>query len=175
MSESPSSPPEAARFDPERILASLDRHGVEYLLGAQAHGAARQTFDIDVVPATTEENWSRLASALKELDARLRVGGMSDDEARRLPVTLDAATLRAFGSSTWMTDGGPLDILRDLPVSGGHRTYDELAARHVDAELGGITVHIAALDDIVDSKEHAGRDKDLDALPELRELQRRSK
>lgn len=179
MSESPSGPPDGDGFNPERILASLDRHGVEYLLvgglGARAHGAARQTFDIDVVPATTEENWNRLASALQELGARLRVGGMSDEEARRLPVTLDAATLRAFGSSTWMTDGGPLDILRDLPVAGGHRTYADLAPNHVDAEIGGIIVHIAALDDIVASKEHAARGKDLEALPELHELQRRAR
>ena len=40
-----------------------------------------------------------------------RVGGMTDDEARQLPVIVDAATLRAFGSSTWTTDAGPLDIL----------------------------------------------------------------
>lgn len=178
MSRPPSSSASAPGFDPGRILVVLDRHGVEYLLvgglGAQAHGALRQTFDIDVVPATDDENWRRLASALRELGGRLRVGGLSDAEARRLPVSLDAATLRAFGSSTWMTDAGPLDVLRDLPVAGGRRSYEDLAPRHVDAEIGGITVHIAALGDIVDSKQHAGRAKDLDALDELRELQRRT-
>jgi hypothetical protein len=178
VSEPPSTPPDGAGFDPGRILAVLDRRGVEYVLvgglGAQAHGAARQTFDIDVVPATTDENWNRLASALKELGARLRVGGMTDEEARQLPVVLDAATLRAFGSSTWMTDAGPLDVLRDLLVAGGRRSYEDLASRGVEAEIGGITVHIAALGDIVASKEHAARGKDLDALPELRELERRA-
>jgi hypothetical protein len=39
---------------------------------------------------------------------------MTDDEARQLPIELDAATLRAFGSSTWMTDSGPIDVLREL-------------------------------------------------------------
>lgn len=178
MSGTPGSPAPGPVFDPGRILAVLDQHRVAYLLvgglGAQAHGARRETFDIDVVPATDEENWGRLAAALGELGGRLRVGGLSDAEAQRLPVTLDGRTLRAFGSSTWMTDAGPLDVLRDLPVAGGRRPYEELEPRHVDAEIGGITVHIAALDDIVDSKQHAARPKDLEALGELHELQRRA-
>lgn len=52
-------------------------------------------------------------------------------------------------------------------------SYDELVDRHVVAEIEGIAVRIAALDDIVASKEHADRDKDREALPELHELQRR--
>lgn len=177
MSEPTSPETEGVAFDPGRILAALDAHRVEYVLGgglgAQAHGASRATSDIDVVPANSEQNWDRLAAALRQLGARLRVGGMTDDESRRLPVTVDATTLRSFGSSTWMTDAGPLDVLRDLPVSGGRRSYDDLEGRHVVAEIGGIAVRIAALDDIVASKEHAGRDKDHQALPELRALQRR--
>ena len=177
MSGPPDTPADGVSFDPGRILATLDQHQVEYLLvgglGAQAHGSLRATFDIDVVPATTEENWERLAAALRELDARLRVGGMTDDEARQLPVSIDAVTLRSFGSSTWMTDAGPIDVLHDLPVSGGRRSFDELERRHAIAEIGGIAVHVAALDDIVASKEHANRDKDREALPELRKLRDR--
>lgn len=104
MSDPSDAPAEAVGFDPARILEVLDAHRVAYLLvgglGAQAHGATRSTFDIDLVPATTDENWERLAEALRQLGARLRVGGMTDEEARSLPVTVDAATLRGFGSST---------------------------------------------------------------------------
>lgn len=178
MSGHSSAPADGDAFDPGRVLAALDEHRVEYLLvgglGAQAHGASRTTFDIDLVPATTQENWERLAAALRELGARLRVGGMTDAEARRLPVTVDALTLQRFGSSTWMTDAGPLDVLRELAVAGGRRPYEELEPRHVVAELSGIMVFVAALDDIVASKEHANRYKDREALPELRELQHRS-
>ena len=39
--------------------------------------------------------------------------------------------------------------------------------------MHGITIRLAALDDIVASKEFANRDKDRDALDELHELQRR--
>ena len=165
-------------FDPDRVLETLDRHGVEYLpsasLAARVHGAERQTSDVDGVPNTTVENLERMAAALVELDGRLRVGGMSDEEARSLPVTIDAETLLNFGSSTWMTDAGPLDLLVELrDRDGGRHDFVDLSARAVGYEVGDLTVLLASLDDIVASKEFAGRDKDRDALPELNELLRR--
>lgn len=162
-------------FDPGRILVLLEQRSVDYVLvgglGAQAHGATRPTSDIDCVPDGTIENLERLAAALRDLGARLRVGGMSDDEARQLPVQLDAATLRAFGNSTWMTDAGPIDILRELrDRRGADVGFDSLRQRSVDQEIGGVVVHVAGLDDIIAAKEHADRDKDRQALPELRRL-----
>ena len=72
-------------FSPDRVLQTLARHGVEYLLvgglAARAHGARRQTADVDCVPNTTDENLTRMAAALVELNGRLRVGGLSDEEA----------------------------------------------------------------------------------------------
>ena len=86
---------------------------IEYVIvggfGSQIHGAHRQTYDVDLVPKTTTENAGRLAAALREPNARLRVAGMTDEEARQLPVVVDAATIDAFGSTTWSTDAGPLD------------------------------------------------------------------
>jgi hypothetical protein len=164
--------------DPHRIFETLRRHRVEYVIiggfGSQIRGAARQTFDLDVVPSTTEENHERLAAALRELDARLRVAGMTDDEARKLPVVIDGATVQAFGSTTWTTNAGPLDVLHDLPVAGGGRPYDELLQRSDDFSLSGIVVSVASLDDIIDSKTHADRSKDRDALPELLQLRRQA-
>jgi hypothetical protein len=167
----------ADEFDPERILTVLARHGVDCLIvggfGAQAHGAHRQTLDIDLVPRSTDENLERLAAALRELGSRLRVGGLTDEEARRLPVIVDAATLRGFASSTWMTDAGPVDVLADLAVAGGRRAYEELASRAVPRSVHGVVVYLASLADIIASKEFADREKDRAALPELIELQRR--
>ena len=96
---------------------------------------------------------------------------MSDEDARRLPVQLDAETLRAFGSSTWMTDDGPLDVLVALRDGAGRDVpFDDLVERGVDQRIGAVVVHVAGLADIIASKEHANRDKDRDALPELRSL-----
>lgn len=165
-------------FDPDLVLAMLERHGVEYLLvgglAARAYGAIRQTADVDCVPHTTLDNLDRVAAALTELNARLRVGGLSDEEARRLPVRIDARTLMSFGSSTWMTDAGPVDLLVELrDREGGRHDYADLVARSARYDVGDITVRLASLDDIVASKEFAGRDKDRQALPELNEILRR--
>ena len=81
-------------FDPDRILRTLRDHDVDFIvvggLSARARGAMRPTMDVDVVPATDLTNLERLANALIELNSRLRVAGLSDDEARQLPVRLDA-------------------------------------------------------------------------------------
>jgi len=70
-----------------------------------------------------------------------------------------------------MTDAGPLDLLVELRDStGGRHPYSDLARRSVEISVGDVVVHIAALRDIVESKAFASRPKDLEALPELREL-----
>jgi hypothetical protein len=163
-------------FDPDRLL-ELDAHGVEYVLvggfAVRLHGATRRTADLDCVPRTSVENYERLASALRELGARLRVGGMTDAEARQLPVVVDAQTLRRFGTTTWMTDAGPLDLLVELrDAGGGRRPYEELVTRATRHRIGSVVVSLAALDDIVASKEFADRPKDREALAELEQLRR---
>jgi hypothetical protein len=171
--------PESGRFDFGRLLRTLERHGVEYVmvggLGARAHGATRPTVDVDVVPSPSGSNLERLAAALRELHARLRVGGMADDEAQRLPVVIDGATLAAFGSSTWATDAGPIDVLHDLPTTSGRRTYDELLATATTASVDDVVINVAALSLIISSKRHAGRPKDRAALPELEAIERLQK
>jgi hypothetical protein len=39
---------------------------------------------------------------------------MSDQEARHLPLQIDADTLADLSITTWMTDAGPFDVLADL-------------------------------------------------------------
>ena len=162
-------------LDRARIIEVLERHGVEYLVvggvGAQLHGATRATADFDSLPSTTEENLRRLASALQELGAFLRVGGLSDDEARALPTRLDATALSRLEISTWRTDAGDLDVLTVLRRRDGERTsYDDLATRAVAVRVGDVVVSVASLEDIVASKEFADRPKDREALAELRRL-----
>jgi hypothetical protein len=46
-------------------------------------------------------------------------------------------------------------------------------SRSTTASLDGIIIRVAALEDIIASKQHADRAKDRESLPELEELQRR--
>jgi hypothetical protein len=162
-------------LDIDRVVEVLDRHRVQYLLvggvAARFHGSERLTEDVDVLPGDDDENLRRLAAALVELGAFLRVGGLSDEEARALPVKLDAPTLRGMEVSTWRTTAGDLDVLRSLrDLDGGRRSYGELAVRSVAISVNDVEIRLAGLGDIIDSKRFADREKDHDALPELEAL-----
>ena len=162
-------------LDVEQILSTLTRRGVEFLLvggvAAIAHGARRLTVDLDCVVLRTYENLDRLARALRDLNARLRVEGLDDVEAALLPVRIDRETLGRMEISTWRTDAGDFDILADLPTRDGRRLrFAELIGRADAQPLHGVTVRVAALDDIIASKQWADRPKDHEALAELRRL-----
>lgn len=166
---------EPPSLDVARLVEVLDRHDVEYLLvggiAAQARGAQRPTADFDCLARRTARNLDRLAAAMRELKARLRVEGLSDEEALLLPVQVDRNTLSRMELSTWRTSSGDFDVLADLPDRAGHHLgYDVLAARADYVQHEGVTVLVAALDDIIASKEWADRPKDHEALPELRRL-----
>jgi hypothetical protein len=162
-------------LDVDRILAMLERHRVDFLVvggvAAIAHGATRPTSDLDCVPRRSGTNIDRLAAALRDLNARLRVAGLSDEEAAALPTPLDRDTLGRMEISTWRTDAGDLDVLVDIPDrSGRGMRFDELISRAAVQDVNGRTVRIAAVDDLIASKEWADRPKDRETLPELRAL-----
>src|SRR5271157_2826715 len=97
---------DGAPLDLGRLIGAFDRHGVKYLLcggaAATAYGAERSTEDADCVVAREQVNLDRLAAAIRELNARLRVAGMTDEEAKLLPVQIDGATLADLSITTWM-------------------------------------------------------------------------
>jgi len=109
---------------------------------------------------------------MRELNARLRVTGLSDYDARHLPVQVDADALGRMELSTWMTDAGGFDVLSALQDErGGVIPYEQLVERATYLRIGGsIIVRAAALEDIIVAKEQADRPKDREALPELRAI-----
>ncbi len=166
-------------LDVDRILATLDRHDVEYLLvggvSCQAHGARRGTQDFDCLAATSEGNLTRLAAAMSELGARIRAEGLDDEESQGLHIPLDAETFKRMEISTWRTDAGDLDVLTDMPARDGRRLrYDDLVVRSTTVAFRSVAVRLASLDDIIASKEWADRPKDHEALDELRDIRNRA-
>lgn len=153
-------------FDPLRIVTSLARHGTRYVLiggmAARLHGSPLLTEDADVVPAMDDENLRRLARALGELDARLAVEGVEGG----LAVPLDEHT---FSSPVmgFDTAAGAIDVAHEAVGRGG---YDDLAARATTFDVDGVQLLVAALDDIIASKQTADRPKDRVHLPVLTEL-----
>src|SRR5215212_3231493 len=98
---------EPPALDIGRLLATLDRHHVDFLVvggvAAIAYGARRPTADLDCVARRSGGNLDRLAGALRSLNARLRVHGLTDEESARLPTRVDKETLGRMEISTWRT------------------------------------------------------------------------
>jgi hypothetical protein len=69
---------DADRFDPERIVETLNRHRVDYVLiggyAARLYGARRPTYDIDIAPSTAPDNLHRLSEALRGCLKTVRFG-----------------------------------------------------------------------------------------------------
>jgi len=155
-----------ADFDGPAILDVLARHHVRFIViggfAAVAQGSPIPTSDIDIVPALDRENYTRLSSALAELEAKVRAEGVEP-----LPFSSDADSLAAVRVWNLTTKFGDLDITVE---PAGTQGYDDLRRDAIVIEFRGAAIHLASLADIVRSKEAAGRDKDRRALPVLREL-----
>jgi predicted nucleotidyltransferase len=85
----------------QAILDALERHEVRYVViggaAAQARGWQEPTDDIDVTPERSEDNLTRLAAAVAELDAGFRVDPMRYPDGY-LPLDgIDARTFRNLG------------------------------------------------------------------------------
>ncbi|MEW6059043.1 MAG: hypothetical protein AB1551_02700 [Actinomycetota bacterium] len=156
-----------AEFEPQEILAALDRHGVRYVLigglAAILHGAPHMTTDVDVVPEESRDNLARLSQAMKELNARIRVVG----EGEGVPFNHDPASLARVRIWNLVTDRGNLDVTF---VPSGTRGYDDLVRDAEAMTVRGIEVPVASLADVIRSKEAAARERDRASLPVLREL-----
>lgn len=163
---------ELVPYRPDEILEVLERHQVLYVviggLAAELRGSPYVTRDVDVTPARTRENFVKLAAALRELDARLRV----PDLDYPVEIPLDERSFEQGTTWTFMTKHGYLDVAL-LPD--GTRGYDDLRRAATREQLTDtLTVSVAALADVIRSKEAAGREKDRAVLPILRQVLERS-
>jgi hypothetical protein len=157
-------------FDPRGILEVLTRHNVAFVLiggyAALLQGSGLPTVDIDIVPERTAGNLANLAAALQDLDARIRAAGTDG-----LPFSVSAESLGGVGVLNLTTRFGDLDLaFFPAGFSGGFQTLRNGAGAMT---IDGLTIFVASLDDVIASKEAAGRDKDFEALPRLIRLRQR--
>ncbi|MCU1360564.1 MAG: hypothetical protein JWN99_1853, partial [Ilumatobacteraceae bacterium] len=142
-------------FDPVGICAILNEEAVDYVIvggfAAVVHGSSLPTRDIDLVPSRTPSNLDRLARALKRMNAMIRTAG--DPVATRL----DAPFLANMPLMVnLVTDFGEMDLT--FCPSGGLGGFDEWDVHAIVVEISdGLSVHVASLNDIIDSKRAADR------------------
>jgi len=160
-------------FQPAEILATLERHGVRYVviggLAATLHGSPVMTTDADICPARERDNLERLARALVELRARIRTPSAPEG----LVFACDATFLsRIEVALNLTTTFGDLDLSF---IPSGTSGFADLRQHAVPMSLMGRPVAVASLADVIRSKEAANRPKDQIVLPALRLLLERMK
>ncbi len=154
-------------FDPVAMFAVLAEHEVPYIaiggLAATLHGSPLTTGDLDICPACDRENLERLAAALDELGARI----FSDREPEGVLLPADPRLLEQAAVWNLVTRFGRLDLsFRPAGTTG----YPDLIRDAVTFRVESVEVTTASLRDIIRSKQAAGRERDLQALPTLRRL-----
>jgi hypothetical protein len=165
--------PEAVPYRPGDLLEVLERHRVSYVviggLAAELRGSPYTTRDVDVTPSRDRANLRRLAAALRELNATLRL----PDVEGPVEFPLDEHSFDWGTTWTFVTDHGYLDVAL-LPD--GTAGYDDLRRGATREQITAtLQVDVASLADVIRSKEAAGREKDRAVLPILRQVLERSR
>ena len=183
-------PWERAKPDIGALLAVLDRHGVHYVVtgsvAARLHGVSVEPGDLDVTPASDQENLSRLAAALEEVDAdvdpeepfgRWETG----DAGERRWLAFEPTDADRKAREEWRprpddpasfdqlvrTRFGALDVVPEIAGS-----YEELRRRATLIEVDGRSVWTESIEDQLATLTIPRRRKDADRVQALRAIQR---
>ena len=138
-----------ASRDYEEFIAALNDHGVRYLIvGAHAvafHARPRATKDLDILLDPSLANARRALAALRDFfggaDLGYTVADLTDPQ---WIIQLGVAPVR-------------IDLLSQLP---GCPSFRASWKNRVEAQFGAVTAYYLGLDDLIRSKEAAGRAQD---------------
>ena len=150
-------------FDPANILEELNRAGVEYVviggIAATLHGCPEQTYDLDILYASSDENRVRLLNALKAIGAEWEA-------------PLNASILQRQSVFSLNTKYGDLDI---FTVAAGISDFDAAASKAEKFRWREIEAKVLDLNTLILSKETAGdpNPRKQAALAFLKEIRKR--
>jgi len=131
---------------------------------AVVRGSSLPTKDIDVIPSRDRVNLDRLGKALTRMNAKIRISG------EPVPTKIDGGFLANMPHMlNLVTDFGEMDLTFAPAGSAGDFNGWCQGATAEEIEEG-LTVLVASLDDIIESKRAANRPKDQMALPYLESL-----
>jgi hypothetical protein len=162
---------DVAPLDPGRIINTLARHEVRYVLvgalAARLYGLPRLTADLlDITPSLELDNLKRLSKALRELDARV----FTESVPEGLPFDCSAPTLSRASLWNLTTNAGRIDLVFK---PSGTEGYDDLTRDGVRFLVFGEELLVASLPDLIRSKEASGRPQDRQDVILLNEILRK--
>lgn len=149
-------------MEPDQEFAAfvelLESHGVRYaVIGGYAvisHGNPRYTGDIDFFVEKSPENARKLVRVVNEF--------YGDQPHITEECFLDGDRMSQFGDPPYR-----IDILVDVPGL----NFDEVHPNCIRGKIGGKETRIINLQDLIKSKQAAGRLKDLGDLEALEEIE----
>jgi len=152
--------PEPA-FQPERVVAALNRAGIRYVvvggLATGAHGVIRATRDLDLVPDQDAANMDRLAAVLVELGSRHPVEQSLTGQLLARPASMKLETRH-----------GEVHVLNRMP---GMPPFAELEADRLMVEIdASVEAPVCSLPHLRQMKRASPRPRDAVDLTELDEL-----
>ena len=151
--------------DYAKVLHVLTENGVQFVIiggvAANLHGAARATFDLDLVYSRERGNLAKLVKALAPFRPYLRGAPPG------LPFKFDEPTVKNGLNFTLDTALGDLDLLGEV-VGGGN--YEQLTPYTVEVDAFGLRCKCVTLERLIQLKRAAGRPKDLESIAELQVL-----
>jgi hypothetical protein len=159
----------AALPDLEGLLDRLIHHGVEFVVvggfAAVAHGVTLLTQDIDICCRFVPDNLMRLQDALADLEPVHRM------PSSRPPLRLTRETAPESRNLYLDTGWGQLDCLGDVLGVGD---YDRVLAESISVRLSAGPCRILSVDALIRAKEAMGRERDRQAVVQLRAIRERS-
>jgi hypothetical protein len=155
-------------YRPAALVGALVEGDVDFVIvGGVAvilQAMPRFTKDLDICYSTDQDNLDALGNVLVALEARLR--GIPEP----VPFVPDGRTLRQTQIMCLTTPTGDIDLLVNPD---GAPSYKSLRSRADIMELGGHSVRIASIEDMLTMKRAAGRPQDVVDVESLEAARRR--
>ena len=152
------------------LLKTLLEHEIDFVLiggfAAVVHGSTLVTQDLDICAALTGEQVSKLRDALKNLHPLHRM-----NPSVQLSFLEHPKDLKGLNNIYLKTDLGVLDILSEAQPAGD---FQAIKNRSIEISLYGYKCRVISIEDLIRVKEAMKRPKDLQAVQELRAIQKKT-
>lgn len=148
-----------------KVIGALDRFDVPYALaGGYAlvlHGVVRGTVDIDIAIALDADAFERCERALKSIGLTPRLPVTAEEVFHFREEYIASRNLIAW---SFYNPANPLEVV-DVLIG-----EDAGAMRTVEVEAFGMTLKVAAVEELIAMKRRAGREQDIEDIRALEKL-----
>jgi len=155
----------------EEVFREFELQGVQYLLvggvAVNIYGYVRMTMDLDIMVDLSEDNISRIIRVMEKLGFSPRAPVDPHDfiSEEKRDEWIKKMGAMVFTFIDLKKPFRQIDVFLTNPMS-----FSEAFARRKVMAIGGITLSVACLDDLIEMKERAGRPRDLEDASHLKRI-----